>query len=328
MNPHIEIPGLTLTKSDFRKARKNVAPHVYHTPLLTSRSLSEASGFDIRLKAELFQRGGSYKVRGPLNVIAQLTAEERARGIICSSAGNHSQGVAIAAKQYGIPAVVLMAENATKSKISATEGYGAEVILHGSIWDEANEKALEIAAARGLTYVHPFDDPRLIAGQGTLGLEILEDWPEVEVAVIPIGGGGLISGNSMSLKSEKSDIRVIGVESSGAPAMKRSVESGQVVTLDEVDCIIDGLLVKRVGENTASVVSRFVEQVVTLPDEQIFEAMLWLMTRAKLVAEGAAASSVGAVLQGLIEAPPGTKVVCVLSGGNLDVEQLRGLSWN
>ncbi len=328
VNSHIEIPGLTLTKSDFQKARKNVAPHVHHTPLLTSRSLSEASGFDIRLKAELFQRGGSYKVRGPLNVIAQLTDEERARGIICSSAGNHSQGVAIAAKQYGIPAVVLMAENATKSKISATEGYGAEVILHGSIWDEANEKALEIAAARGLTYVHPFDDPRLIAGQGTLGLEILEDWPEVEVAVIPIGGGGLISGNSMSLKSEKSDIRVIGVESSGAPAMKRSVESGQVVTLDEVDCIIDGLLVKRVGENTASVVSRFVEQVVTLPDEQIFEAMLWLMTRAKLVAEGAAASSVGAVLQGLIEAPPGTKVVCVLSGGNLDVEQLRGLSWN
>jgi len=328
VNSHIEIPGLTLTKNDFQKARKNVAPHVHHTPLLTSRSLSEASGFDIRLKAELFQRGGSYKVRGPLNVIAQLTNEERARGIICSSAGNHSQGVAIAAKQYGIPAVVLMAENATKSKISATEGYGAEVILHGSIWDEANEKALEIAAARGLTYVHPFDDPRLIAGQGTLGLEILEDWPEVEVAVIPIGGGGLISGNSMSLKSEKSDIRVIGVESSGAPAMKRSVESGQVVTLDEVDCIIDGLLVKRVGENTASVVSRFVEQVVTLPDEQIFEAMLWLMTRAKLVAEGAAASSVGAVLQGLIEAPPGTKVVCVLSGGNLDVEQLRGLRWN
>ena len=328
VNPHIEIPGLTLTTSDFQQARDNVAPHVYHTPLLTSRSLSEASGFDIRLKAELFQRGGSYKVRGPLNVIAQLTDEERARGIICSSAGNHSQGVAIAAKQYGIPAVVLMAENATRSKISATEGYGAEVILHGSIWDEANEKALEIAAERGLTYVHPFDDPRLIAGQGTLGLEILEDWPEVEVAVIPIGGGGLISGNSMSMKSEKSDIRVIGVESSGAPAMKRSVESGQVVTLDEVDCIIDGLLVKRVGENTASVVSRFVEQVVTLPDEQIFEAMLWLMTRAKLVAEGAAASSVGAVLQGLIEAPPGTKVVCVLSGGNLDVEQLRGLSWN
>ena len=328
MTPHIEIPGLTLTKTDFERARDNVAPHVYHTPLLTSRSLSEASGFDIRLKAELFQRGGSYKVRGPLNVIAQLTDEEKTRGIICSSAGNHSQGVAIAAKQFGIPAVVVMAENATRSKIAATEGYGAEVILHGSIWDEANEKALELAEERGLTYVHPFDDPRLIAGQGTLGLEIIDDWPEVEVVVIPIGGGGLISGNAMSLKSEKSDIRVIGVESSGAPAMKQSVESGRLVTLDEVNCIIDGLRVRRVGVNTVSVVSRFVEQIVTLSDEEIFEAVLWLMTRAKLVTEGAAAASVGAILQGLIEAPPGTKVVCVLTGGNLDVEQLRGLRWN
>jgi len=324
----VEIPGLTLTLEDFEKARENVAPHIHRTPLLTSRSLSEATGFDVRLKAELFQRGGSYKVRGPLNVIAHLTEEERARGIICSSAGNHSQGVAIAAAQYGIPAVVLMAENATKSKIAATKGYGAEVILHGSIWDEANEKALELVEERGLTYVHPFDDPRLIAGQGTLGLEVLEDWPEVELAVIPIGGGGLISGNSMSLKAIKPAIRVIGVESSGAPAMKRSVESGAIVTLDEVDCIIDGLRVKRVGVNTASVVSRFVEKIVTPSDEQSFEALLWLMTRAKLVTEGAAAAGVAALLNGLIDAPPGTKVVCVLSGGNLDVEQLRGMTWN
>ena len=328
MPPHVEIPGLTLTREDFERARENVAPYVYHTPLLTSRSLSEATGFDVRLKAELFQRGGSYKVRGPLNVIAHLSEKERSRGIICSSAGNHSQGVALAARQYGIPAVVVMAQNATRSKIAATEGYGAEVILHGSIWDEANEKALELAQERRLTYVHPFDDPRLIAGPGTLGLEILEDWPEVELAVIPIGGGGLISGNSMSLRSVKPDLRVIGVESSGAPAMKRSVETGRVVTLDEVDCAIDGLRVKRVGDNTASVVSRFVEEVVTLPDAQSFEAILWLMTRAKLVTEGAAAASVGALLEGLIDAPPGTKVVCILSGGNLDVEQLRGLSWN
>jgi len=325
---HIEIPGLVLSREDFERARENVAPHVYHTPLLTSRSLSEATGFDVRLKAEIFQRGGSYKVRGPLNVIAHLSEEERARGIICSSAGNHAQGVAIAAQLYGIEATVLMAENATKSKIAATEGYGAKVILHGSIWDEANEKALELVEERGLTYVHPFNDPRLIAGQGTLGLEILEDWPEVEVAVIPIGGGGLISGNSMSLKATNPDIRVFGIESSGAPAMKRSVEAGELVTLDRADTIIDGLRVKRVGENTVSVVSRFVEEVVTLPDEQIFDALLWLMTRAKLVVEGAAAAPVGALLQGLIDVPPGTKVVCVLSGGNLDVEQLRGLRWN
>ena len=321
-------PEFTLTLEDFEWARERVAPHVYHTPLLTSRSLSEATGFDVRLKAELFQKGGSYKVRGPTNLIGHLTDEERGRGVICSSAGNHSQGVAIAARQYGVRAVVCMVENATPSKIAATEGYGAEVVLHGSIWDEANEKALELMEERGLTYIHPFDDPRLIAGQGTVGLEIMEDLPTAEIIVVPIGGGGLISGISMAVKSINPDVRVIGVESSGAPAMKQSVEAGHRITLDEVDCVIDGLRVKRVGENTRSVVSRFVEHIVTLPDEQIFDALLWLMARAKLVTEGAAAAPVGALLQGLVDAPPGTKVVAVLSGGNLDIEQLRGLRWN
>lgn len=322
------IPGLTLTRADFEAAYENVRPHVYRTPLLTSRSLSEACGLEVRLKAELFQRGGSYKVRGPLNKIARLGEEERARGVICSSAGNHAQGVAIAARHYGVKAVVCMAENATPAKVAATEGYGARVVLHGNIWDEANEKALELVDSEGYTYVHPFDDPDLIAGQGTLGLEIMEQFPEVELVVVPIGGGGLISGISMAVKSINPDVQVIGVESSGAPAMKRSVEAGSRVTLDSVDCVIDGLVVKRVGGNTCSIVSRFVDEIVTLPDEQIFEAMLWLMTRAKLVTEGAAASPVGALLQGLVDAPAGTKTVCMLSGGNLDVEQLRGLSWN
>lgn len=328
MSSNLGQSELILTREDFERARAVVAPFVYHTPLLTSRSLSEATGFDVRLKAELFQRGGSYKVRGPTNKISKLSDEERARGVICSSAGNHSQGVAIAARQNGVKAVVVMAENATPSKIAATRGYGAEVVLHGSIWDEANEKALELVEERGLTYIHPFDDPDLIAGQGTVGLEILDDFPDVELIVVPIGGGGLISGISMAAKSIRPDIRIVGVESSGAPAMKRSVEAGERITLDRVDCVIDGLRVRRVGENTLSVVSRFVDEIVTLPDEQIFDALLWLMTRAKLVPEGAAAAPVGALLQGLIDAPPGTKVVSVVSGGNLDVEQLRGLSWN
>lgn len=319
---------LTLSREDFLRARENVAPHVHRTPILTSRTLSDITGFDVRFKAELFQKGGAYKVRGPMNKIARLTDAERARGVICSSAGNHSQGVAIAARQYGVRAVVVMAENATPSKIAATEGYGAKVVLHGTIWDEANEKALELMEAEGLTYIHPFDDPDLIAGQGTVGLEILEDAPDVELVIVPIGGGGLISGVSMALKSGKPDVRVVGVESSGAPAMKLSVEAGHRITLDTVDCIIDGLRVKRVGENTRSVVSRFVDQIVTLPDEQIFDGVLWLMARAKLVTEGAAAAPVAALLQGLIDAPAGTKVVCVLSGGNLDVDQLKGLRWN
>ncbi len=320
--------ALTLTRDDFERARGIVAPHVYHTPMLTSRSLSEATGLDVRLKAELFQRGGSYKVRGPTNKIWYLSDAERARGVICSSAGNHSQGVALAARLYGVKAVVVMAENATRSKIAATEGYGAEVVLHGRIWDEANEKALELVEERGLTYIHPFDDPELIAGQGTVGLEIIEDFPEAEVVLVPIGGGGLISGIAMALKSVKPGIRVIGVESSGAPAMQRSVEAGHRITLDTVDCVIDGLRVQRVGENTRSIVSRFVDEIVTLPDRQIFDAILWVMARMKLVPEGAAAAPVGALLEGLIDAPPQTPVVAVLSGGNLDVEQLRGLSWN
>ncbi len=323
-----EVPGLTLTEADFARARERIAPHARRTPMLTNRSLSEASGLDVRLKAELFQRGGSYKVRGPLNQIAGLDRERRSRGVVCSSAGNHSQGVAIAAAHYGVRAVVVMAENATPAKIAATEGYGARVVRHGRIWDEANEEALRIARSEGMTYVHPFDTPELIAGQGTVGLEIMDQFPEVELAVVPIGGGGLISGVAMALKAVNPAVRVVGVESAGAPAMKLSVEAGRRVTLDRVDCAIDGLKVMRVGRHTHSVASRFVDEIVELPDEEIFAAVPWLMTRAKLVAEGAAAATVAAVLGGRVAADPGTKTVCVLSGGNLDVGRLRGLAWN
>jgi threonine dehydratase len=319
---------IALTREDFEAAYARVSPHIHQTPLLTSRMLSEATGFDVRLKAELFQRTGSYKIRGPLNKFTYLTDEERRRGVVCSSAGNHAQGVALAAKIHGIKAVVCMAANATPSKIEATRAYGAEVVLHGTIWDEANDKAKELVRDRGLTYIHPFDDMQLIAGQGTVGLEIVRDWPDVDVVVVPIGGGGLISGVSMAVKAFTPSARIIGVESSGAPGMRDSVREGHVVTLDRVDCIIDGLRVKRVGETTFEVVRRFVDEIVTLPDEQIFDAMLWVMGHAKLVVEGAAAAPVGALLQGLVKAPKGSKVVCVLSGGNVNLDQLKGLRWN
>ena len=312
----------------FEAAYGRVAPHIHHTPLMTSRILSERSGFDVRFKAEMFQRTGSYKIRGPLNKFPQLTAEERRRGVVCSSAGNHAQGVALAAQIHGIEAVVVMAENATPSKIAATRGYGAEVVLHGTIWDEANEKAKELVRDRGLTYIHPFDDLQLIAGQGTLGLEVIRDWPDVDVVVVPIGGGGLISGVAMAVKNIKPSVTVIGVESAGAPGMRDSVSAGSVVTLDRVDCIIDGLRVKRVGETTFDVVRRFVDEIVTLPDEQIFDAMIWIMAHAKLVVEGAAAAPVAALLHGLVKAPKGAKVACVLSGGNVNLDQLKGLRWN
>jgi threonine dehydratase len=317
-----------LTRADFEKARAIVAPDIYKTPLLTSRILSERTGFDVRLKAEIFQKTGSYKIRGPLNKFTYLTEEQKRRGVICSSAGNHAQGVALAARIHGLHAVVVMAENATPSKIAATRGYGAEVVLYGTIWDEANEKARQLVVERGLTYIHPFDDPQLVAGQGTLGLEIAEDWPDADVVVVPIGGGGLISGVSMALKSINPKIRVIGVESSGAPGMQRSVAAGHVVTLESVDCIIDGLRVKRVGEYNHAVVSRFVDDIVTLPDADIFDAVVWVMAHCKLVVEGAAAAPVAALLHGKIAAPAGSKVVCVLSGGNVNLDQLNGLRWN
>ena len=319
---------LTLTTADFEAARSRIAANIKRTPLLTSRTLSAATGFEVRLKAEMFQRTGSYKIRGPLNKFPQLSEEQKQRGVICSSAGNHAQGVALAAAIHGIKAVVVMAENATPSKVAATRGYGAEVVLHGTIWDEANERAKELVRERGYTYVHPFDDLELIAGQGTVGLEIMEDWPDAEVLVVPIGGGGLISGIALAAKSRKPGVRIIGVESSGAPGMQQSVAAGHPVVLDRVDCVIDGLRVRRVGDHNVAIVRRVVDEIVTLPDTEIFDAMLWVMQHCKLVVEGAAAAPVGALLQGLVKAPPGTRVVCVLSGGNVGLEQLRGLSWN
>jgi threonine dehydratase len=222
----------------------------------------------------------------------------------------------------------VMAENATPSKVAATKGYGGEVVLHGTIWDEADQKARELVESEGLTYVHPFDDPDLMAGQGTLGLEIHEDWPEVELVVVPIGGGGLISGVSTALKRSDPGIRIVGVESAGAPAMKLSVEEGRLMTLDHVDTVVDGLRVKRVGAATFELVQRFVDEIVAVPDESIFRNVVWLMEHAKLVAEGAAAATVAALRDGLIKAPAGTRVACVLSGGNLDLSQLQGLRWN
>jgi threonine dehydratase len=282
----------------------------------------------VYLKAEIFQRTGSYKLRGPLNKLRFLTEDQRRRGVVCSSAGNHAQGVALAAAIHGIPAVVVMAANATPSKIEATRGYGAEVVLHGSIWDEADALARQLVTERGMTYVHPFDDLELIAGQGTLGMEILDDLPSTGTVIVPIGGGGLISGVAMAVKSRDPGIKVIGVESSGAPGMRDSVAAGKVVELDRVDCIIDGLRVKRVGTINREVVSQYVDEIVTLPDSDIFDAVVWTMHHCKLVVEGAAASSVAALLHGLVHADRSRPVVGVLTGGNVNLSQLAGLKWN
>lgn len=313
---------VSLSREDFLAAREYVSRYARRTPLLTSRQLNERTGYDVYLKAEMLQRTGSYKFRGPLNKLMQLTDDQKQRGVICSSAGNHAQGVALAAQIYGIRAVVCMAENATPSKVAATRGYGAEVVLHGTIWDEANAKALELAAEQGLTMIHPFDDLQLIAGQGTVGLEIAEGLPELDAVLVPIGGGGLISGVSMAVKSLIPTARIFGVESADAPGMAQSVAAGGVVTLDHVGSVIDGLRVQTVGSTTFQVVSEFVDEIVTLPDAQIFDAVVWVMNRCKLVIEGAAAAPVAALLQGLIDLPAGSRVVCVLSGGNVNLDRL------
>jgi len=317
-----------ITNRQLDEAWQCVSPHVRRTPILTSRLLDEETGFRVALKAEMFQRTGAYKIRGALNKLRVLSPEQKQRGVICSSAGNHAQGVALAATLSGVRAVVVMAENATPSKIAATQAYGAQVILHGTIWDDANEEALRIVAEQGLAYVHPFDDQDLIAGQATLGREIVEQLRDVEVVLVPIGGGGLISGVAQAVKRISPRARVVGVESSGAPGMHESVRAGRVVTLDAVDCVIDGLRVRRVGELTREMVARWVDDIVTVPDADIFESVVWLMSRQKLVAEGAAAATVAALRSGLVKAAPGARVVCLLSGGNLNLDQLAGLIWN
>lgn len=317
-----------LTYDDFKRAEQHIAPHIHRTPVLRSETLNQLTGHDVRLKAENFQKAGSYKVRGPLNVLAQMSPEEKARGLICSSAGNHAQGVARAARIHGVPAVVVMSEAAKPAKIDATRGYGAEVIIHGKDWDDAYAYSLQIMKDRSLTYVHPFDNLQLIAGQGGVGLEFIEDVPDLDVVLVPIGGGGLISGCAMAMKAVRPEVRIVGVEAAGAPAMKRSVEAGQVVFLDSIGPTVDGLTVRRVGTYTLEVVRHFVDDIVTVDETKIFEAVLWMMERMKLVVEGAAASPVAALLEGRVEIAAGAKVGCIISGGNLDLSLLRNKSLN
>jgi threonine dehydratase len=317
-----------LSLPDFRSAQLKIAPHIHRTPVLTSETLSRLTGNLVFLKAELFQKAGSYKVRGPLNVLAHMSQEDKQRGVICSSAGNHAQGVARAARIHGIPAVVVMSRAAKQVKIRATEGYGAEVILHGDVWDDAYEHSLQIMAARKLTYVHPFDDPRLIAGQGGVGLEFIEDVPDLHTVIVPIGGGGLISGCAMAIKAMNPKVRIVGVEALGSPGMKRSIEAGHVVSLSSIGPMIDGLVVRRVGEYTFRVVQHCVDDIVLIDEQAIFDAVIWTMERLKLVVEGAAAATIAALLHGLVPVPPGERVGCVLSGGNLDVTELAGRRWN
>lgn len=273
---------------------------------------------NVFLKTENLQITGSFKVRGAYYKISQLSDEEKAKGVIACSAGNHAQGVALAAAKNGIKSLICLPDGAPISKVEATKGYGAEVCLVPGVYDDAYQKALELRDQKGYTFIHPFDDEYVIAGQGTIGLEIIDQLPQVDAVVVPVGGGGLISGVAFALKSLNPNIRIYGVQASGAPSMVQSLEQKEIVCLDKVGTIADGIKVKEPGVNTFELCQKYVDEVVTVTDDEVSSAILALIEQHKLITEGAGAVSVAAVMFGKVPVK-GKNVVCLLSGGNIDV---------
>ena len=270
------------------------------------------------LKTENLQIAGSFKVRGAYYKISQLSDEEKAKGVIACSAGNHAQGVALAASRNGIKSLICLPDGAPISKIESTKSYGAEICLVKGVYDDAYAKALQLRDEKGYTIIHPFDDEHVIAGQGTIGLELIEQLPDMDAVIVPIGGGGLISGVAFAIKSLNPNIKVYGVQASGAPSMLNSVRDKQIERLDSVSTIADGIAVKEPGENTFKYCSDYVDEIVTVTDDEISAAILALMEQQKLVTEGAGAVSVAAAMFNKVPVK-NKKVVCLLSGGNIDV---------
>ncbi len=276
----------------------------------------------VYLKPENLQVTGSFKVRGSGYKISQLTEEEKKRGVIACSAGNHAQGVALAATKYGIKSLICLPDGAPISKVEATKGYGADVCMVPGVYDDAYNEAQRLREEKNYTFIHPFDDENVIAGQGTIGIEILEEMPDVDAVVCAIGGGGLISGVACAIKSLNPNIKVYGVQADGAPSMYQSVKEGKAVHLDRVSTIADGIQVKEPGENTFELVKKYVDEIVTVTDDEISSAILKLIETQKMIAEGAGAAPVAAVMFNKLPIK-GKKVVCVVSGGNIDVTILN-----
>ncbi len=303
---------------DVERAHDVIKGIVRHTPIKRSTTLSQMTGADFYLKLENFQRTGSFKVRGALNKIESLTEQDRAKGVVAASAGNHAQGVAYAAAKAGIKADIFMPVDATHAKVVATKGYGATVHLAGTDYQSAYEAASEYCQARGGTFVHAFDDPFIMAGQGTLGLEILEDIPDMDTILIPIGGGGLISGVATTIRARKPNARIIGVQAEGASTVAASLDKGYVVPADEVKTMADGIACRRLGELTFDVIQELVDEVVTVSEGEIAEAILFMLERSKAMVEGAGAVSLAAAMSGKVDLK-GRTAVAVMSGGNIDM---------
>lgn len=315
------LATLPVTINDIRAARERVMPHLHRTPSLNSATLSERTGTDIAIKCETFQRTGSFKARGALNALLQLSDEQKARGVITLSAGNHGQGLAFAAQKVGTRAVVFMPETAVPAKIDAIRGYGAEAMFAPTM--ETVFAAMEAyKEAHGLTYVAPFSDPDIIAGQGIVGLEIIEDVPDVETIVVPAGGGGLLAGILVAVKSLRPDVRVIGVEPTGSNIVTRSRAAGQLMTPEKIDTVADGLAAPFPGEVSQPIIDTLVDDMVLVEDEAILKAMRLIIERCKIVVEPAGAAATAALMAGLIPASRETRTVSLLSGGNIDLRKL------
>jgi threonine ammonia-lyase medium form len=313
--------------SDIAAAQAFLAGRVHRTPVLPSRTIGERAGCTVFLKAESLQRTGSFKARGALNCVRLLGTTERARGLITISAGNHAQAVAWAAASEGLRATVVMPENAVPSKVQASRAYGAEVVLHGDMF-AAFAHLDELRRETGATLVHPFDDEALMAGQGTVGLELCEDVPDLDAVIVPVGGGGLISGVAAAIRALQPRARVIGVEPVGSAAMARALEAGEPVRLEQITSIADGLGAPMTGPVALAHVRALVDEVMTVTDEEIIAALRLLLDRCKLLVEPAGAAGVAALLSGRAPVHAGSRVAVVLSGGNIDLNRLATLLGN
>ncbi|MFW6006624.1 MAG: threonine ammonia-lyase [Halanaerobiales bacterium] len=311
---------MSVTIKKVQKALNTLKGVIKETNLIYSNTFSEICNNQIYLKPENLQKTGSFKIRGAYNKIAGLPENERenSNGVIASSAGNHAQGVAYAATHYGIKSTIVMPREAPIAKVTATKNYGAEVVLHGDSYDEAYNKARSIQRETESVFVHPFDDEDVIAGQGTISLEILEELPDTDIIVVPIGGGGLISGMALAAKSICPEIKIVGVEAAGASIMRESLKKGQIDNLDKVSTIADGIAVKKPGKITFDLCKKYLDEIVTVDEEEIANAILMLLERTKMVVEGAGATSLAALLNNKI-GNEGKKIVALLSGGNIDV---------
>ena len=314
---------MTVGLADAQRARTAIAGHVLRTPLVSSHSLGERIGAQAYLKLENLQRTGSFKVRGAVHAMSRLSGEARRAGVVTMSAGNAAQAIAYAGRAQSVHVTVVMPASAPKTKIEATRGYGAEIRFASEMTQLL--PMVEELQAQGLHFLHPFDDDDVIAGHASLGLEIVEDVPDVDLIVVGVGGGGLISGVAVGAKGLRPGVRIVGVEPEGAQGVRKALDAGHVVRLPSVNTVADGLAAPFAGERNLEIIRREVDDVVVISDEAIIDGLQFLIARARIVAEPAGAAAVGALLDGAVRAGPGQRVVAIVSGGNIDPERLAGL---